>query len=131
MWTNLLDDAIDAIGDESTIGVRTSRERDCVLVVVAHTGPGIPQDARPRVFEPFFTIKDGGRGTGLASTPHGGSSRSATAGPSRSTQAAAARRFPSGCRSTPDRSGAIGAPRGPRSRPAQRLRSRMHGREQP
>jgi signal transduction histidine kinase len=65
VWTNLLDNAIDALGDEGTITVRTRREGDCVVVDIADTGPGIPSDARPHVFEPFFTTKEVGRGTGL------------------------------------------------------------------
>jgi signal transduction histidine kinase len=65
VWTNLLDNAIDAVGDDGTITVRTRRDGDCILVDIADTGPGIPPDARSRVFEPFFTTKDVGRGTGL------------------------------------------------------------------
>jgi signal transduction histidine kinase len=65
VWTNLLDNAIDALGDSGSITVRTRRDAECVLVDIADTGPGIPADARARVFEPFFTTKDVGRGTGL------------------------------------------------------------------
>ncbi|MCL2768730.1 MAG: ATP-binding protein [Solirubrobacterales bacterium] len=65
VWTNLLDNAIDALGESGTITLRTRRDGECVVVDVADTGPGIPQDARARVFEPFFTTKDVGRGTGL------------------------------------------------------------------
>jgi signal transduction histidine kinase len=65
VWTNLLDNAIDAVGDEGTITLRTRRDGDCVLVDVADTGRGIPPDVRPHVFEPFFTTKEVGRGTGL------------------------------------------------------------------
>jgi signal transduction histidine kinase len=66
VWTNLLDNAIDALGGVvGTITLRTRRDGDCVLVDVADTGPGIPEDVRPHVFEPFFTTKDVGRGTGL------------------------------------------------------------------
>jgi signal transduction histidine kinase len=65
VWTNLLDNAIDAIGDRGTITLRTRRDGDCVLVEVADTGPGIPPEARARVFEPFFTTKEVGQGTGL------------------------------------------------------------------
>jgi signal transduction histidine kinase len=65
VWTNLLDNAIDAIGECGTITVRTSRDGECILVDIADTGPGIPPDIRSRVFEPFFTTKDVGAGTGL------------------------------------------------------------------
>jgi signal transduction histidine kinase len=65
VWTNLLDNAIDAVGDTGTITLRTTRDGDCVLVDVADTGPGIPPEARARVFEPFFTTKAVGQGTGL------------------------------------------------------------------
>ena len=65
VWTNLLDNAIDAIGGEGTIKVRTERENGRILVEISDTGPGIPEDARGKVFEPFFTTKDVGKGTGL------------------------------------------------------------------
>jgi signal transduction histidine kinase len=65
VWTNLLDNAIDALGDSGKITLSTRRDGDCVLVDIADTGPGIPPEARGRVFEPFFTTKDVGHGTGL------------------------------------------------------------------
>jgi signal transduction histidine kinase len=65
VWTNLIDNAIDALGDEGTITLSTRRDGDCILVDVADTGPGIQADARARVFEPFFTTKGVGQGTGL------------------------------------------------------------------
>jgi signal transduction histidine kinase len=65
VWTNLLDNAMDAVGASGTIALRTRRDRDCVLVDIVDSGPGIPPDARPHVFEPFFTTKDVGQGTGL------------------------------------------------------------------
>jgi signal transduction histidine kinase len=65
VWTNLLDNAIDAVGDSGRITVRTRRDGACILVDIADTGPGIPPEARRRVFEPFFTTKDVGTGTGL------------------------------------------------------------------
>ena len=65
VWTNLLDNAIDALGKSGTITLSTRRDADCIVVDVADTGPGIPPDARPRVFEPFFTTKEVGQGTGL------------------------------------------------------------------
>jgi signal transduction histidine kinase len=65
VWTNLLDNAIDALGDSGTITLRTRRDGACVLVDVADDGPGIPDELRARVLEPFFTTKEAGRGTGL------------------------------------------------------------------
>ena len=65
VWTNLLDNAIDAVGDVGTITLRTGRDGECVLVDIADTGPGIAPEARARVFEPFFTTKQVGHGTGL------------------------------------------------------------------
>jgi signal transduction histidine kinase len=65
VWTNLLDNAIDAVGQSGTIKVSTSRDGDCILVEIADTGPGIPPEARAHVFDPFFTTKDVGQGTGL------------------------------------------------------------------
>jgi signal transduction histidine kinase len=65
VWTNLLDNAIDALGERGTITIRTRRDGECALVEVSDTGPGIPDEARKRVFEPFFTTKPVGHGTGL------------------------------------------------------------------
>ncbi|HEX6710908.1 MAG TPA: ATP-binding protein [Rubrobacter sp.] len=65
VWTNLLDNAIDAIEGNGNIKVRTARENDEVLVEISDDGPGIPEESRDRIFEPFFTTKDVGKGTGL------------------------------------------------------------------
>jgi signal transduction histidine kinase len=65
VWTNLLDNAIDAVGESGKITLRTRLDGECILVDVADTGPGIAPEARGRVFEPFFTTKQVGRGTGL------------------------------------------------------------------
>jgi signal transduction histidine kinase len=65
VWTNLIDNAIDAMDGTGTLRVSAhARERD-VVVEIADSGPGIPPDVLPHVFEPFFTTKDVGRGTGL------------------------------------------------------------------
>ena len=65
VWTNLLDNAIDAVDGDGTIEVRTERENGRVLVEISDTGTGIPEEAQGKVFEPFFTTKDVGKGTGL------------------------------------------------------------------
>lgn len=65
VWTNLIDNAIDAVGEGGTIWVRTSSEKDYVMVEIADNGPGIPPEIQSQIFEPFFTTKDVGAGTGL------------------------------------------------------------------
>jgi signal transduction histidine kinase len=68
VWTALIDNAIDAVSASEVSGritLRTGCERDRVLVEVADDGPGIPPENRARIFEPFFSTKDVGHGTGL------------------------------------------------------------------
>jgi signal transduction histidine kinase len=65
VWTNLIDNAVDAMGGRGTLTVRTRPEGDRALVEIGDTGPGVPAEIRSRVFEPFFTTKDIGKGTGL------------------------------------------------------------------
>jgi len=65
VWTNLIANAVEAMDGKGTLTIRTARERDCVLVEIGDSGPGIPQDVQNRIFEPFFTTKDVGEGTGL------------------------------------------------------------------
>ena len=65
VWTNLLDNAIDALGDNGTITIATRADGECAVVEIADDGPGIPEDVAARVFDPFFTTKDVGQGTGL------------------------------------------------------------------
>jgi signal transduction histidine kinase len=65
VWTNLIDNAIDALGEQGTITIRTRREAGGARVEVTDDGPGIPADIRDRVFDSFFTTKEVGRGTGL------------------------------------------------------------------
>jgi signal transduction histidine kinase len=65
VWTNLLDNAIGALGEQGTITVRTLADNGCVRVDIADDGPGIPQEIRSRVFDPFFTTKPPGAGTGM------------------------------------------------------------------
>jgi signal transduction histidine kinase len=68
VWTNLLDNAIDALGPRGTITVTTRRDGDCAVVGIADDGPGIPAETAERIFDPFFTTKDVGQGTGLGLT---------------------------------------------------------------
>ncbi len=65
VWTNLIDNAIDAVDGQGTIGVRTCRAGDELVVEVIDDGPGVPPELQSRLFEPFFTTKEVGRGTGL------------------------------------------------------------------
>lgn len=65
VWTNLLDNAIDAMNGKGELVIRTARELDCALVEIIDNGPGIPESVKPHLFEPFFTTKDIGSGTGL------------------------------------------------------------------
>jgi signal transduction histidine kinase len=66
VWTNLIDNAIEAISSQGTIWIRTSNENDCVFVEIADNGSGIPPEIQSRIFEPFFTTKPVvGTGLGL------------------------------------------------------------------
>jgi signal transduction histidine kinase len=65
VWTNLLANAIEALGDSGTIEIATRRDGACVRVDVIDDGPGVPEGIRDHVFDPFFTTKDVGEGTGL------------------------------------------------------------------
>jgi signal transduction histidine kinase len=69
VWTNLIDNALDAMSDggkpSGTLSLRTSLEDPCVLIEIGDTGPGIPPENVKRIFEPFFSTKPVGKGTGL------------------------------------------------------------------
>ena len=65
VWTNIIDNAIDAMGGKGELRVRTYREDDCVVVEIGDNGPGISPEVQPHIFEPFFTTKGVGEGTGL------------------------------------------------------------------
>jgi signal transduction histidine kinase len=65
VWTNLLDNAIDALGEQGTIAIATRADGNCVVIEIADDGPGVPDELAGRIFDPFFTTKDVGHGTGL------------------------------------------------------------------
>jgi len=69
VWTNLIDNAVDAMDGRGALTVRAEAERTAegagVRVTIADSGSGIPPDVRARLFEPFYTTKEPGKGTGL------------------------------------------------------------------
>src|SRR5437016_9762873 len=65
VWTNLIDNAIDAMHGKGELRVRTYRDDTCVVVEIGDNGPGISPEVKPHIFEPFFTTKGVGQGTGL------------------------------------------------------------------
>src|SRR5215212_5069953 len=65
VWTNIIDNAIEAMQGEGELGLLTRSEEGDVVVEIIDNGPGIPPEAQPRIFEPFFTTKAPGTGTGL------------------------------------------------------------------
>jgi signal transduction histidine kinase len=65
VWTNIIDNAIDAMEGEGEIRLKTSAQDDHIMVEICDTGPGMPPEVQRRIFEPFFTTKPPGIGTGL------------------------------------------------------------------
>ncbi|RZU18578.1 cyclic nucleotide-binding protein [Kribbella rubisoli] len=65
VWTNIIDNAVSAMGGSGTLTIRTRRDGAYAVVEIGDTGPGIPEEIRRRIFEPFFTTKPIGEGTGL------------------------------------------------------------------
>jgi signal transduction histidine kinase len=65
VWTNIIDNAIDAMHGKGELRVRTYRDDGCVVVEIGDNGPGISSEVQPHIFEPFFTTKGVGEGTGL------------------------------------------------------------------
>src|SRR5579863_9117520 len=65
VWTNIIDNAIDAMGGEGKLQVRTYRDENCVVVEITDNGPGISPEVKAHMFDPFFTTKGVGEGTGL------------------------------------------------------------------
>ena len=65
VWSNLLENAIDAVGAQGRVDVSAEREGEDIVVRVIDDGPGIPSDVQSRIFDAFFTTKPIGQGTGL------------------------------------------------------------------
>ncbi len=65
VWTNIIDNAVDAIDGEGKITIRTRKKDDWIIVEIEDSGPGIPEDVQQNLFSPFFTTKPVGKGTGL------------------------------------------------------------------
>jgi signal transduction histidine kinase len=65
VWTNLIDNAIDAMDGKGDLTIRTYKKNTCLIVEIIDTGVGIPPEIQSRIFEPFFTTKEVGKGTGL------------------------------------------------------------------
>ncbi|WP_188194512.1 ATP-binding protein [Nonomuraea sp. SYSU D8015] len=65
VWTNLIHNALDAMGETGTLTIRTAHDEDEAIVEIGDTGPGVPEAIKERIFEPFFTTKSVGEGTGL------------------------------------------------------------------
>jgi signal transduction histidine kinase len=65
VWTNIIDNAIDAMAGKGELRVRTYRDDGCAVVEIGDNGPGMSPDIKSHIFEPFFTTKGVGEGTGL------------------------------------------------------------------
>src|ERR1700730_2544350 len=65
VWTNIIDNAIDAMGGKGELRIRTYKDDNCVVVEIGDNGPGISPEIQGHIFEPFFTTKGVGEGTGL------------------------------------------------------------------
>ena len=65
VWTNIIDNAIDAMNGKGEITLKTHAEDNHVVVEITDNGPGIPEEIQSRIFDPFFTTKAPGKGTGL------------------------------------------------------------------
>jgi signal transduction histidine kinase len=65
VWTALIENALDALGNQGTLRLACRLEADMILVEIWDSGPGIPQELQERIFEPFFTTKPPGQGLGL------------------------------------------------------------------
>lgn len=65
VWTNIIDNAVDAMNGKGEIGIKTHKTGEWITVEIEDNGPGIPDDIQEKIFSPFFTTKAVGKGTGL------------------------------------------------------------------
>jgi len=65
VWTNIIDNAVSAMGGQGKITLRTYHQDSWIVVQIKDTGPGIPPDIQEKIFDPFYTTKAPGEGTGL------------------------------------------------------------------
>lgn len=67
VWTNLIDNALDAmeVNKKGKLEIKTQRDKDLVRVFITDDGPGVPEEIQSQIFDPFFTTKEIGKGTGL------------------------------------------------------------------
>lgn len=67
VWTNLIDNALDAmeVNKRGKLIIKTERDKDCIKVIITDDGPGIPENFIAKIYDPFFTTKEPGKGTGL------------------------------------------------------------------
>jgi PAS domain S-box-containing protein len=65
VWTNIIDNAIDAMAGQGLLILRTLAENSWVVIEFEDNGPGIPEEMQTKIFDPFFTTKPPGEGTGL------------------------------------------------------------------
>ncbi|MEM9987735.1 MAG: HAMP domain-containing sensor histidine kinase, partial [Bacteroidota bacterium] len=65
VWTNLFDNALDAMPDGGTLTINITKDGPCLLIRIIDSGTGIPPEVLPRIFDPFYTTKAIGKGTGM------------------------------------------------------------------
>ena len=65
VWTNLIHNALQAIGDKGTLKIEVAQEYNYAIISITDNGPGIPDNIKLKIFEPFFTTKPAGEGSGL------------------------------------------------------------------
>ena len=65
VWTNLIHNSLQAMKNEGTLTIRGEKKGTDLMVSISDTGPGIPEEIQPKIFQPFFTTKPAGEGSGL------------------------------------------------------------------
>jgi len=65
VWTSLILNAVQALEGHGEIAIRTTHDRDVIVVEIEDNGPGIPTEIQSRIFDPFFTTKEPGSGIGM------------------------------------------------------------------